>query len=99
MPGTRIPTGHNRVVSWQYPQSEAAAVKQRKDLLESSTNCDLVRVTVIAVYQSGEAWKFTTTAPDDRYHWFYDRQWLYGYPQRTAAIAILPKEVLDEATR
>ena len=100
MPGTRIPTGSNRAIYWEYPKSEVAAVEQIRALLKSQhTNHDLVRVTLIAVYQNGEAWKLYTRAPEERYIWHYDRRWLHGYPQRTAAVAILPKEVLDEATR
>ena len=98
MPGTRIPTGSNRAIYWEYPKSEVAAVVRVKDLLESRTSYDIVRVTLIAVYQNGEAWKLYTKIPG--YHtWHYDRRWLHGYPQRTAAVATLPKEVLDEATR
>ena len=99
MPGTRIPTGNNRAIYWEYPESELAAVAQINDLFASSTSYNIVRVTLIAVYQNGEAWKLTTRSPQDKYSWHYDRRWLHGYPQRTAAIAILPKEVLDEATR
>ena len=99
MPGTRIPTGSNRAIYWEYPESEVAAVVRVKDLLESRTSYDIVRVTLIAVYQNGEAWKLTTKSPKDKRSWHYDRRWMHGYPQRTAAVAILPKEVLDEATR
>ena len=100
MPGTRIPTGSNRAIYWEYPESELAAVEQVKALLKSQrTNHNLVRVTLIAVYQNGEAWKLNTRAPEELYIWHYDRHWLHGYRQRTAATAILPKEVLDEATR
>ena len=100
MPGTRIPTGSNRAIYWEYPESELAAVERAKALLKSQrTNRNLVRVTLIAVYQNGEAWKLSTKSPGDKYPWYYDRHWLRGYKQRTAATAILPKEVLDEATR
>lgn len=99
MPGTRIPTGSNRAVYWEYPESEFAAVPQIKDLLASRTSYNIVRVTLIAVYQNGEAWKLTTKSPQDKYSWHYYCHWLHRYKQRTAAVAILPKEVLDEATR
>ena len=95
MPGTRIPTGSNRAIYWEYPESELAAVEQIRALLKSQhTNHDLVRVTWIHVYQNGEAWKFYTKVPEERCAWSYDRRRL-----RAAAVAILPKEVLDEATR
>lgn len=99
MQGTRIPSGCKRVITWEHPESELAAVERVKFLCNSPTNYDLVRVTTIAVYQNGEAWKLTTKSPGDKYSWHYDRRWMHGYPQRTAAVAILPKEVLDEATR
>ena len=99
MQGTRIPTGSNRAIYWEYPESEVAAVVRVKDLLASRTSYDLVRVTTIAVYPNREAWKITTRSPQDKRSWHYDRRWMHGYPQRTAARAILPKEVLDEATR
>ena len=99
MQGTRIPTGRNRIIYWAYPKSEIAAIEHVKFLLASRTSYDLVRVTTIAVYQNGEAWKLSTKSPGDKYSWYYDRRWMHGYPQRTAARAILPKEVLDEATR
>ena len=100
MPGTRIPTGSNRAIYWEYPDSNFDALVRIKALLKSQrTNHNLVRVTLIAVYQNGEAWKLFTRAPEERYIWHYDRHWLHGYKQRTAAVAILPKEVLDEATR
>ena len=97
--GTRIPSGRKRTITWDHPKSELAAVELVKFLCNSRTNYDLVRVTTIAVYQNGEAWKLSTKSPGDKYSWYYDRRWLHGYPQRTAAVAILPKEVLDEATR
>ena len=99
MQGTRIPTGRNRTIRWVHPRSEIDAVEHVMFLLASRTSYDLVRVTTIAVYQNGEAWKLTTKSPQDRYSWHYDRRWKHGYPQRTAAVAILPKWVLDEATR
>lgn len=99
MQGTRIPTGRKCTIRWAHPESEIAAVEHVKFLLASRTSYDLVRVTIIAVYQNGEAWKLSTKSPDDKYTWHYDRRWMHGYPQRTAAVAILPKEVLDEATR
>ena len=100
MPGTRIPTGSNRAIYWEYPESTFDAIVRVRELLKSQrTNRNLVRVTLIAVYQNGEAWKLNTRAPEERYIWHYDRHWLHGYKQRTAATAILPKEVLDEATR
>lgn len=97
--GTRIPSGRKRTITWVHPKSERAAVELVKFLCNSRTSYDLVRVTTIAVYQNGEAWKLSTKSPGGRYSWHYDRRWLHGYPRRTAAVAILPKEVLDEATR
>ena len=100
MPGTRIPTGSNRAIYWEYPESTFDAIVRTTALLKSQrTNHNLVRITWIGVYQNGEAWKLFTRVPGERYIWHYDRQWLHGYKQRTAAVAILPKEVLDEATR
>ena len=100
MPGTRIPTGSNRAIYWEYPESTFDAIVRTTALLKSQrTNHNLVRITWIDVYQNGEAWKLFTKVPEERYAWRYDRHWLHGYKQRTAAIAILPKEVLDEATR
>ena len=99
MQGTRIPTGRKRIIYWAYPKSEIAAIEHVKFLLSSRTSYDLVRVTTIAVYPNREAWKITTRSPQDKRSWHYDRRWMHGYPQRTAAVAILPKEVLDEATR
>ena len=100
MPGTRIPTGSNRAIYWEYPESNFDAIVRTTALLKSQrTNHNLVRITWINVYQNGEAWKLFTRVPEECYSWQYDRRWLHGYPQRTAAIAILPKEVLDEATR
>lgn len=97
--GTCIPTGRKRTITWVHPESELAAVELTKFLCSSRTSYDLVRVTTIAVYQNGEAWKLSTKSPKDKYSWHFDRRWMHGYPQRTAAVAILPKEVLDEATR
>ena len=97
--GTSVPTGRNRVITWVHPKSEPDAVELVKFLCNSRTSYDLVRVTTIAVYQDGKAWKLSTKSPGDKYYWYYDRRWLHGYPRRTAAAAILPKEVLDEATR
>lgn len=99
MQGTHIPIGRGRTITWEHPKSELAAVERVKFLCNSHTRHDLVRVTIIAVHQNREAWKLTTKSPQDRYSWHYDRRWMHGYPQRTAAVAILPKWVLDEATR
>lgn len=97
--GTCIPSGRNRNITWVHPKSEHDAVELVKFLFNSRTSYDLVRVTTIAVYQNGEAWKLTTKSRGDKYTWHFDRRWMHGYPQRTAACAILPKEVLDEAAR
>ena len=103
MPGTRIPTGSNRTIYWEYLESEVAAVVRVKDLLESCTSYDIVRITSICVYPDGRAIKITSYTPGEHpwhfAHWTAQQCKFKSLRSLGAAFAILPKEVLDEAAR
>ena len=103
--GTRIPTGRNRAIYWEYPESEIAAVEQIRALLKSQhTNHNLVRITSIAVWgHDGRAIKITSYTPGEHpWHFAHCTAQQCKFKSLRslgAAFAILPKEVLDEATR
>lgn len=59
---------------------------------------DIVRITSICVWRDGTANKLTIYTPYEA-PWQFPRGFLSSRSQRVSAIAILPKEVLDEATR
>ena len=59
---------------------------------------DIVRITSICVWHDGTADKLTIYTPHEA-PWQFPRSFLSNRSQRVSATAILPKEVLDEATR
>lgn len=59
---------------------------------------DIVRITSICVWCNGRADKLTIYTPHEA-PWQFPNNFLSSRSQRVSYTAILPKEVLDEATR
>lgn len=59
---------------------------------------DIVRITSISVGHNRKAEKLTIYTPHEA-PWQFPRHFLCSHSQRVSSTAILPKEVLDEATR
>ena len=59
---------------------------------------DIVRITSISVGHNRKAEKLTIYTPHEA-PWQFPRHFLCSHSQRVSYTAILPKEVLDEATR
>ena len=94
---------HKRVITW-YQYDTLSAIRQTvRDLLQHKSYCTestaaIIRVTSICVYRDGTAHKIATFTPGER-PWNYPSGYLSSRAQCAASVAILPKEVLDEATR
>ena len=85
-----------REPTWLHFHNSTAMRKRARGLLR--TVPDLVRITSICVWRDGTANKLTIYTPHEA-PWQCPRGFLSSRSQRVSATAILPKEVLDEATR
>lgn len=85
-----------RETTWLHFHSSTDMRKPARDLI--MTVPDIVRITSICVWRDGTANKLTIYTPHEA-PWQCPRGFLSSRSQRVSAIAILPKEVLDEATR
>lgn len=86
----------HRKTTWLHFHNSIDMRKTARDLIR--TVPDIVRVTSICVWRDGMANKHTIYTPHED-PWQCSRGFLSNRSQHVSAIAILPKEVLDEATR
>ena len=86
----------HRKTTWLHFHISTDMRKTARDLIR--TVPDIVRITSICVWRDGMANKYTIYTPHEA-PWQCPRGFLSNRSQRVSATAILPKEVLDEATR
>ena len=95
MPGTSIPTGKNKKVTWEYPRSLAEACSLIK--LFKRQPC-VVRVT-LCVYNRRGQWVKAQIHTHGETPWLPDLGEYATKEERIARTAIIPAEVIREATR
>ena len=91
----------HRKTTWLHFHISTDMRKTARDLI--MTVPDIVRITSICVYPDGRAIKITSYTPGEHpwhfAHWTAQQCKFKSLRSLGAAFAILPKEVLDEATR
>ena len=95
MPGTSIPTGKNKKVLWEYPQtlSEVCAM-----MLVLKIQPRVIRVTLCVYTRQGQ-WVKVQVRTHGEPVWLFDLGACASIDERVARTAIIPAEVLREATR
>ena len=95
MPGTSIPTGKNKKITWEYPRTLAEYHSAMHDLARQPR---VVRVTLCIYVRDGQ-WKKLHIRTRGEPCYLPDLTGYASKEQRVARTAIIPAEVLREATR
>ena len=95
MPRTSIPTGKNKKVTWEYPRSLAEVFSLKRVLKEQPC---VVRVTMCVRNRYG-TWVKAHIWTHGELSWLPDLGFCASKEQRIARTAIIPAEVIREATR
>lgn len=95
MPGTSIPTGKNKKVTWEYPQTLSEVYATMKVL---KTQPRVIRVTLCVYTRQGQ-WVKVQVRTHGEPVWLFDLTHGASIDERVARTAIIPAEVLREATR
>ena len=96
MPGTSIPTGKNKKVTWEYPRNLAEVYSR---VLELKKQPHVVRTTICARDSDGTWVKVRSFTHGDAFSWDFRLPVYASREQRVARTAIIPAEVIREATR
>ena len=95
MPRTSIPTGKNRKVVWEYPQTLSEVCSMMKVL---KIQPSVVRATLCVCTRQGQ-WVKVQVRTHGEPTWLFDLTPCASKEERIARTAIIPAEVLREATR
>ena len=95
LPGTCIPTGKNRKVMWEYPQTLSEVCATMKVL---KIQPRVIRVTLCVYTRQGQ-WVKVQIRTHGEPAWLLDLARGANKEDRIARTAIIPAEVMREATR
>ena len=95
MPRTSIPTGKNKKVTWEYPRSLSEACSTMKVL---KIQLRVIRVTLCVYTRQGQ-WVKVQVRTHGEPTWLFDLTPCASKEERIARTAIIPAEVIREATR
>ena len=95
MPGTCIPTGKNKKVTWEYPRTLAEYYSAMFNLAQQT---HVVRVT-LCVYDRDGPWKKLQIRTCGEPSYLLNLTDYANKEERIARTAIIPAEVIREATR
>ena len=95
MQGTRIPTGKNKKVLWEYPQTLSEVCTM---MLVLKIQPRVIRVT-LCVYTRHGQWVKVQVRTHGEPVWLFDLNSDASKEERIARTAIIPAEVIREATR
>ena len=95
MPGTSIPTGKNKKVTWEYPRS----LSEVCDTVNTYKNQPCVVRITLCTYGMSRRWIKTRIWTHGERTWQTCLSYWANKEERIARTAIIPAEVIREATR